>query len=150
MRPAEWERLRATLARFCGTHSFHNFTPKLMAGDATTNRYVTECAPSRPFLVGEGAAALEFVHVTVAGQSFLMNQIRHMVGLAVDVARGAAPELTLDLAFTGGSLRMPLAPAEGLYLDQCLFVAYDKRFGRDHPSMTHLAPAAAERMRRFK
>ena len=149
LRTSEWETLRDVLQRFCGTHSFHNFTPRLEAGDATTVRYITECVPSRPFLVGEGTNVMEFVHVTIQGQSFLLNQIRHMIGLTIDRVRGQCGASVMDLAFSGGSFKLPLAPAEGLYLGQCFFVAYDRRYGKDHQSMTVLRPPAADRMSNF-
>jgi tRNA pseudouridine38-40 synthase len=149
LRASEWETLRNVLQKFCGTRSFHNFTPRLEAGDATTVRYITECVPSKPFIVGEGAEAMEFVHVTIQGQSFLLNQIRHMIGLTIDRVRGQCGESVMDLAFSGGSFKLPLAPAEGLYLGQCYFLAYDRRYGKDHQSMTVLRPHAAERMKDF-
>lgn len=180
-----WQLLQRTLKRYKGTHAYHNFTPRFIAGDATTVRYVTDCHVSKPMLLpdefsksisfhppkdesktegtrntrkGEtdvtmgGAEAIstdessldvpimEYVHITIIGQSFLLNQIRHMVGLAVDIARGAAPEFAMDFAFSSGNINVPLAPAEGLYLDACFFEAYDRRYNKatGHPSMTRL------------
>jgi len=143
-------RMREQLAKFKGTHAFHNFTPRLKAGDATTQRYISAVNVSEPFLLTPGDKPMEFVHITLVGQSFLLNQIRHMVGVVADVVRGAAPEFAIDLAFSAGLLKLPLAPAEGLYLDMCFFEAYDKRFGEDHPHLTRLRPAEAARCTAFK
>lgn len=191
--------LQRTLRRYKGTHAYHNFTPRLVAGDATTVRYVVDCHVSQPMLLPNefsksfsfhpprellvggrtpGASdtavqgdtvmgntdatqaeeestevpIMEYVHITIIGQSFLLNQIRHMVGLAVDITRGAAPELAMDLAFSAGSLNVPLAPAEGLYLDACFFEAYDRRFAKKngHPSMTRLPAYNIALMKDFR
>ena len=69
--------LRKALSAFKGTHAYHNFTPHLKVGDATTVRYVTEAIAGEPFNVGEE----EYVYLTIVGQSFLLNQIRHMVSV---------------------------------------------------------------------
>ncbi len=83
---------------------------------------------------------LEFVRVTIVGQSFLLNQIRHMVGLAADIARGAVPASLMDIAFSHVIMRLPLAPAEGLYLHHCLFTHYDAKFAASHAALTTLPP----------
>ena len=107
------------------------FSPRKSAvGDASTMRYVTSVEASEPFLIGD----IEFVRLAVAGQSFLLNQIRHMVGLAVDVVAGAAPEQMMSWAFTAAELKLPLAPAEGLYLERCFFEAYDAKYARGSSS----------------
>jgi hypothetical protein len=90
-------RLEAVVARYVGTHAFHNFTPRLTFGDASTVRFIKEARVSRPFIAGSGPSALECVRITFVGQSFLLNQIRHMVGLAVDIARGAAPPFVMQV-----------------------------------------------------
>jgi tRNA pseudouridine38-40 synthase len=151
-----WHALCKHLARYKGTHAYHNFSPRLSAGDATSARYVTESTATRPFLID----GTEYVHVTIVGQSFLLNQIRHMVGLVVDCVRGAAPELAMTWAFSAGKLKVPLAPAEGLYLDACFFDVYDRNYTggssksksnvRKHPSLMHQDASAVERTRLFK
>ena len=59
--------------------------------------------------VGEcgGREWLECVLVCVRGQSFMLNQIRKMLGLAVAVVRGVAPDAALDLAFGPAKARPP-------------------------------------------
>lgn len=60
---------------------------------------------------GEGQQRewLECALVRVRGQSFMLNQIRKMLGLAVAVVRGVAPDAALDLAF-GPAKASPLSP----------------------------------------
>lgn len=92
--------LRDTLSKFEGTHSFHNFTSGKTSADANASRYILSFACSEPFLAkaarpdtsdtssSEQAEELtEWVLLSVLGQSFLLNQIRKMVSMAVEVVR---------------------------------------------------------------
>ena len=53
----------------------------------------------------------------VKGQSFMIHQIRKMVGLVIAIARGFAPETTLVEAFQREKVDIPRAPALGLLLE---------------------------------
>lgn len=190
-----WERLNTCVKAYNGTKAYHNFTPRMTFGDASTVRFMSDVRVSRPFLVGgakgtsstsiggagaAGAATsdassssssssssasssagaggggvdghgMEYVRFTLDGQSFLYNQIRHMVGLAADVTRGAAPPNMMDVAFSHGVVKLPLAPAEGLYLAHCKFVAYDRKWSTPPlRPLTFLSPEANARSQRFK
>jgi tRNA U38,U39,U40 pseudouridine synthase TruA len=60
-----------------------------------------------------GAVAARRTQVTVAGASFMLHQIRHMVGGAVLVARGQAPLAWLHAALAGPArTHVPLAPPQ--------------------------------------
>lgn len=66
-----------------------------------------------PIVVG----GTEMVKVTFKGQSFLLHQIRLMMGCAMLIARGTMPAMTLQLALTAPyHVLFPMAPAEGLVL----------------------------------
>ena len=57
----------------------------------------------------------------------------------------------MDTVFTAAIIRLPLAPAEGLYLDACAFTHYDARFSAAHGgSLSYLRPAAAAAQQEFK
>ena len=155
---ADWTRLSELAGLYVGTHAFHNFTPRMTFGDASTVRYIMDCRVSAPFVVGgggDGAAGIEYVRFTITGQSFLYNQIRHMIGLLVDIVRGAAPPYMLDRAFSVAVVKLPLAPAEGLYLSHCNFAAYETAHNLaalppgSHLTLTRLPPDARERARAF-
>lgn len=62
------------------------------------------------------AADVEYVRFRIRGQSFMLNQIRHMIGVLVDMARGSAPAWKLDLSLNSVLMKLPLAPATGLFL----------------------------------
>jgi len=196
-----WERLNTCVKAYNGTKAYHNFTPRMTFGDASTVRFMSDVRVSKPFLVGgakgtsstsiggagataaaavaagaasaaadasttssssstSGSAApaaagsdtgMEYVRFTLDGQSFLYNQIRHMVGLAADVTRGAAPPNMMDVAFSHGVVKLPLAPAEGLYLAHCKFVAYDRKWSSPPlRPLTFLSSEANGRSQRFK
>merc|ERR1719272_909698 len=77
---------------------------------------------------------LELVKIAVVGQSFVLHQIRKMVGFAMSVVRGYATEGMMDAAFERGKVFVPRAPGLGLMLDQVYFDVYNKKFGKspDH------------------
>ena len=86
---------RSAMARYNGTHNYHNFTSSKVvtaAGSATMDsmqRYMMDITVSDPFLsplsgatAGEGEGkeggdrtSMEWVRVTLLGQSFLLNQV---------------------------------------------------------------------------
>lgn len=61
---------------------------------------------------------LEFCELRVKGQSFMLHQIRKMVGLTIAVARGLASLQTLHRAWKTERLDLPVAPGLGLILEE--------------------------------
>jgi tRNA U38,U39,U40 pseudouridine synthase TruA len=94
--------------------------------------------------------AMEFVRFTVIGQSFLLNQIRHMVGLAIDYARGACNSSVVDMVFGPYLTWVPLAPAEGLFLHTAYFDKYNRRLPPAREPLDFESAECAERQRQFK
>ena len=112
------DKLRTEMQRFVGTHNFHNFTKGVSAEDKSATRHIVSIAVVR--------MSDEFLRVTLMGQSFLLNQIRKMVGLAVEVSVGLAPSDAIDTALTSGKLvHIHMVPGEGLLLDRLYFRGYD-------------------------
>lgn len=59
----------------------------------------------------------------------MLHQIRKMVGMAVAIMRGDAAMSCIKLAFRPDRLLpTPMAPDVGLFLDECYFGAYNKRW----------------------
>ena len=59
----------------------------------------------------------DFIRIRIRGQSFLLHQIRLMIGAAVAIVRGTMPASVLDFALTVPiHVEFPMAPAEGLVL----------------------------------
>ncbi|CAI5459328.1 unnamed protein product [Closterium sp. Yama58-4] len=138
-------RLNHLLGLFVGTHCFHNYTVKVSAKDAAAKRYIVSFA-------AEGVTSIEgmeCVKCVVVGQSFMLHQIRKMVGMVLAVMRGHAPEEMLTDAFRRDKrYNVPLAPELGLFLVECMFPAYNNKWAASHPLVT-LEPfrEAAERFK---
>ncbi|CAI8054457.1 tRNA pseudouridine synthase A [Geodia barretti] len=78
---------------------------------------VTDCGHMEKEESREIAKKVEFMTLKVKGQSFMIHQIRKMVGLVIAIVRGFAPETTLVEAFQNGKVDIPRAPALGLLLE---------------------------------
>jgi tRNA pseudouridine(38-40) synthase len=118
------ELLKAALKKYEGTHPFHNFTKGLKPGQASANRYIESFRVQDPVIID----GVEWIPTQVLGQSFLLNQIRKMISMAVDVARGVASLEAMDKALTKmTTLRVSLAPAQGLFLEMSYYGGYNKR-----------------------
>jgi tRNA pseudouridine38-40 synthase len=90
----EMERLNTILGKYVGTHNFHNFTARIKAEDPSAKRYILSFEACEVIEV-EG---MQFVRCTVLGQSFMLHQIRKMIGMAIAIMRGCAPESIIDTA----------------------------------------------------
>ncbi|XP_036385786.1 tRNA pseudouridine synthase A [Megalops cyprinoides] len=121
------QRVNRLFSLYEGTHSFHNFTSQKGARDASARRFVMAMACGEPF-VRRGA---EFAIVTVKGQSFMMHQIRKMIGLVIAVARGYALDSVLERSWGEEKVDVPKAPGLGLVLEQVHFEKYNLRYGAD-------------------
>lgn len=95
--PDTMERLRAALTRYVGTNNYHNFTSGKDFKDTNSQRYIISFDCHDPFIAPSG---VEYVLLSVVGQSFLLNQIRKMVAMAIEVARGRVTMETMNRAFS--------------------------------------------------
>ncbi|CAD5196500.1 unnamed protein product [Musa acuminata subsp. malaccensis] len=139
------ERFNSVLKHYVGTHNFHNFTTRTKAEDPSARRYIISFDANRVVCI-EG---IEFVKCEVVGQSFMLHQIRKMIGLAVAVMRNCAPESLMDIALKKDvNINVPTAPEVGLYLDECLFTSYNQKWKDSHEVLT--MEAYAEEAEEFK
>ncbi|KAK3599424.1 hypothetical protein CHS0354_036442 [Potamilus streckersoni] len=125
--PEILNRVNEILKLFKGTHNFHNFTSGIKPTDPSAKRYIIDFTCGEPF-VREG---IEFVKLTVKGQSFMMHHIRKMIGLTIAVVRGFCNEEVIELAWKADKVDIPKAPGLGLVLDQLHFDGYNTKFGKD-------------------
>eukprot|EP01041_Mallomonas_annulata_P005471 gene5471-11008_t len=124
------EKLRTAWSHYLGTKRYHNFTSNKLPSENSSQRYITDCFCSDPF-IGE-VDGIEYVKLTVKGQSFLLNQIRKMVGLVVDVVRGVVLQSAMDLCLSSqNKVNIPMAPGVGLYLGELYFMEYNAKLVRD-------------------
>lgn len=141
----EKERFNRILNHYVGTHNFHNFTTRTKAEDPSARRYIISFAANRVVSI-EG---IEFVKCEVVGQSFMLHQIRKMIGLAVAIMRNCAPESLMDVALRKDvNINVPTAPQVGLYLDECLFTSYNQKWKDSHEELS--MEAYAEEAEEFK
>ncbi|XP_010266077.1 PREDICTED: tRNA pseudouridine synthase A, mitochondrial isoform X2 [Nelumbo nucifera] len=129
----EKERFNRILKHYEGTHNFHNFTTRTKVEDPSANRYIVSFDANKVVTV-EG---IDFVKCEVVGQSFMLHQIRKMVGLAVAVMRNCAPESLINIALQKDiNINVPTAPEVGLYLDECLFTSYNQKWKDSHEEIS--------------
>ena len=79
---------------------------------------------------------LEMALLEVKGQSFMLHQIRKMIGLVIAIMRGYTDESVLELSWGTQRVDVPRAPGLGLMLDEVHYESYNRRFGS---SDTHQA-----------
>lgn len=73
-----------------------------------------------------------FVRVSIQGQSFLFNQIRKMIAVAIEVFRGSAPKNAIKYCLNKlHSVNVNTAPAQGLFLHHVCHRLHS-------PTLTHI------------
>ncbi|MDP2435579.1 MAG: tRNA pseudouridine(38-40) synthase TruA, partial [archaeon] len=136
-------RVQAILDKFVGSHKFHNFTSGRPWWHESSRRTIFTYTCSAPFSID----GVEFVTLTVKGNSFVLHHIRKMTALIVCVFRDNAPLEVVEASFQPHPVYIPMAPAAGLVLRQCHFdlffkdraVAHLKKL--DFPEHQHLIEA---------
>lgn len=139
--------VRSLFQHYIGTKCYHNFTQRSKTNPNATMRYITKFTVSDPFVVSdkqkndgddneqndEKVNGVEHVILTVEGQSFILNQIRKMVGFAVAVARGHIAESDFAVAMDKKkAYYVPMVPGYGLLLDELYFDYYNEKHGDVH------------------
>lgn len=119
------------LKTYLGTKNFHNFTSKKNFKDPSVNRFIISFECEKPF-VKEG---VEFVVVKIKGQSFMLHQIRKMMGLAIAVTRGLTTVDIINKSYLHDKYDVPTAPGLGLVLDQVHYDRYNKRYEGTHDNL---------------
>ncbi|XP_053615428.1 pseudouridylate synthase 1 homolog isoform X2 [Plodia interpunctella] len=131
--PAEkLERVNKILGFYKGTKSYHNFTEKKHYTDPSASRYMLGFSVDKVFVDSD----MEFAVLLVKGQSFMLHQIRKMVGLMVAVIRGHTDDSIMEKVFSKDKVMIPTAPGLGLVLDMVHYDRYDAKFKGTHESLT--------------
>lgn len=117
------ERVRSMFKTYIGYHSYHNFTTGISHGEMKARRYIIDVAVGEPFIRDD----LEWVRVTFHGQSFMLHQIRKMVGLVIMAERIGVGAEIIRQCFLAPRVNIPRAPALGLLLDRAIFDQYNER-----------------------
>lgn len=121
------DRVNELLKIYIGHKNFHNFTSRKPYADPSSMRFIYTFECGEPYMVN----GIEFAMILVKGQSFMMHQIRKMIGLMLAVVRDLADEDTIQRAFKAPRVDVPMAPGLGLVLDQVHYDHYNERYGAD-------------------
>ncbi|KAI2642722.1 pseudouridine synthase [Xylaria nigripes] len=122
--PDRLEQLQGALDKYVGTKNFHNYTIQKAHSDPASKRTI------RSFVVNPEPIQIndtQWLSLKVHGQSFMMHQIRKMVGMAALVTRCATPWERFDESYSEARISIPKAPSLGLLLESPVFTNYNKR-----------------------
>lgn len=114
------------LSIYKGRKNFHNYTSGKMHFDRSANRTMMSLDISEPFVDGD----IEFCRITIKGESFMLHQIRKMIGTSLGVIRGLITEDFMQNTFNSERFYLPKAPSLGLMLE-CL---HFDRYASQHPN----------------
>mmetsp|Transcript_13959 Transcript_13959/g.26266 ORF Transcript_13959/g.26266 Transcript_13959/m.26266 type:complete len:524 (+) Transcript_13959:330-1901(+) len=128
------DRLKKALGSYEGTHKFHNYTRGKKWDDPSSSRYIISFEVQEPLVDKHG---IEWIPTVVVGQSFLLHQIRKMMCMAMDVARGATSLDFMTRSFGDVSMNINTAPAQGLSLDMSFYEYFNKRSSAGEPLDWH-------------
>lgn len=141
----EKERFNSILKQYVGTHNYHNFTTRTKPEDPSARRFIISFKADCVVNID----GVDFIRCEVVGQSFMLHQIRKMIGLAVAITRNCAPESLMEVALRKDvRINVPTAPEVGLYLDECLFTSYNQKWKDSHEDLS--MEAYAELAEEFK
>lgn len=127
--PERQKRVQDALNIYLGTHKYHNYTVQKKFTDRSAQRFIKsfKVAP-KPIIIND----TEWLSLKVHGQSFMMHQIRKMVGMAALTVRcGTSPSI-IDESFGNVVVRIPKAPGLGLLLERPVFDSYNDKQARQH------------------
>ncbi|ORX45882.1 tRNA pseudouridine synthase [Hesseltinella vesiculosa] len=117
------QNFRDVMAKFEGTHNFHNYTSGRKYNEQASKRHLLSIKVSDPFMIDR----TEWLSVKLHGQSFMLNQIRKMISMGVLVVRHKSPLSLIERTFEDKKINIPKAPALGLLLEQPVFQTYNKK-----------------------
>lgn len=129
--PTRLDRIRSAFKVYLGTHNFHNFTVGVPHHSAHAQRYMMNIDVAEPKLIG----STEWLRIKIHGQSFMLHQIRKMIGAVLIAIRyGVGEKSILSTLKTPDTVHIPKAPAQGLLLERPIFSGISEKlqkFGND-------------------
>ncbi|KDN46106.1 pseudouridine synthase [Tilletiaria anomala UBC 951] len=117
------ERIKKIFGQYHGAHNFHNFTVGKEFRERSAHRFMKKLSISDPMMIKD----TEWVSIKLHGQSFMLHQIRKMIGLLVLVGRTNAPSSLILETYGPARVHVPKAPGLGLLLEHPVFDTYNKR-----------------------
>ncbi|KAF8918019.1 tRNA pseudouridine synthase 1 [Dissophora ornata] len=124
-------KVREGFSGYIGTKNFHNFTIGKNFKERTCQRFIMKFDVSDPKMI-EGT---EWLSLKVHGQSFMLHQIRKMVGLIVMIIRTDTPMKLIPETFNANKINIPKAPSLGLLLERPMFNTYNRKVQGKNPAL---------------
>ncbi|RYP11482.1 hypothetical protein DL764_000005 [Monosporascus ibericus] len=122
--PERIAQLQQALDQYVGTRNFHNYTIQKAHDDPSAKRTIKSfVADPQPIQIND----TQWLSLKVHGQSFMMHQIRKMVGMAVLATRCGAPLSVVSESYGPARISIPKAPGLGLLLERPVFDNYNRR-----------------------
>ncbi|KAM0517494.1 hypothetical protein ACHAPE_005026 [Trichoderma viride] len=122
--PERIQRLQEALDQYIGTNNFHNYTVQKSHGDPSSKRHIRSFVVNpKPIIIGD----TEWLSLKVHGQSFMMHQIRKMVGLVTLMVRCGTTLDRIKESYGPQKMAIPKMPGLGLLLERPVFENYNKR-----------------------
>ncbi|KAL6867019.1 pseudouridine synthase [Trichoderma novae-zelandiae] len=122
--PERVQRLQEALNKYEGTNNFHNYTVQKSYGDPSAKRHIRSFVVNpKPIIIGD----TEWLSLKVHGQSFMMHQIRKMVGLVTLMVRCGTTLDRITESYGPKKMAIPKMPGLGLLLERPVFENYNKR-----------------------
>ncbi|GAA5834760.1 hypothetical protein JCM11251_003656 [Rhodosporidiobolus azoricus] len=117
------EQARAFVKEYEGSHNYYNFTVGKDFRDRSCQRVMKKLEISDPFVVND----TEYISVGFLGQSFMLHQIRKMIGLFILTVRSGTPSSLVPETFGPSRIHVPKSPGLGLLLVGPEYHEYNKR-----------------------
>jgi len=119
---ARLARIQPILDMFLGTRNFHNYTVAKTFRDPSAKRIIKSFKLNPEPLIINGT---EWLSLKIHGQSFMMHQIRKMVGMIALVIRCGCPTSRIAETFANVIVSIPKVPGLGLLLERPVFDSYN-------------------------
>jgi tRNA pseudouridine38-40 synthase len=122
--PSRLKRVREALSLYEGTRNYHNYTIQKSFSDPSAKRVIKSFVVNpNPILIN----GTEWLSLKVHGQSFMMHQIRKMVGMVALTVRCGCDPKRITESYGPEKISIPKAPSLGLLLERPVFDSYNKR-----------------------
>jgi tRNA pseudouridine38-40 synthase len=136
------EEVRSLFQTYVGNHFFHNFTR--MESDKGKNYYrrIINAIEITDPIESQG---LELCSIMINGESFMLHQIRKMIGLVVSICQGIYTTEIFKTCFEREvKVNTPMAPGIGLALNILFYDHYNNMQGNIHGEL-HLEKYTEQR-----
>lgn len=127
------DRIQAALDKYIGTRNFHNYTIHKPFKDPSAKRQIKSFVVNPTPIIINGT---EWLSLKVHGQSFMMHQIRKMVGMASLMVRCGTDVARIDDSYTEIKYSIPKVPGLGLLLERPVFDTYNTSQAPKHDRAT--------------